>query len=335
MPIFLHAQVNMTQGLQLYLPFNGNANDASGNNNNGTIYNAVLTQDQNGNPNSAYYFNGIDAHIDIPDNVTLNPVPGTGFSVCAKVKMLGFYNGFCYNNTILSKGSDLASSSYQYYSLLTTQTIMDDCNFQDTTHHNYRFDYNGNGNATATQLNALLSNPPYVQTNQWDCLVGIFYGDTSYMYVNGTLRYKLATIFKPGNTSDLSIGYNNYNSFYPFWFKGVIDEVRIYNRALNMDEIDYYCTNKFPEAVNNIENKKSFNIYPNPATNEIFIECNFSNVKLKGYSICDMQGKIFKQEQNLNTQKIQINMDNFSKGLYLIKIQDDKGNYYTDKIMME
>ncbi len=41
-------------------PFNGNANDESGNGHNGTVSGAVLTKDRFGNTNSAYYFNLFD-----------------------------------------------------------------------------------------------------------------------------------------------------------------------------------------------------------------------------------------------------------------------------------
>ena len=47
-----------TNGLVGYWPFNGNANDQSGNGNNGTVNGATLTTDRNGNANSAYYFAG-------------------------------------------------------------------------------------------------------------------------------------------------------------------------------------------------------------------------------------------------------------------------------------
>jgi hypothetical protein len=49
--------------LQGYWPFNGNANDESGNGNNGTVNGAVLTTDRNGNTNAAYSFNGINDFI--------------------------------------------------------------------------------------------------------------------------------------------------------------------------------------------------------------------------------------------------------------------------------
>jgi hypothetical protein len=37
------AHADLTTGLVAYYPFNGNANDASGNGNNGTVYGATLT----------------------------------------------------------------------------------------------------------------------------------------------------------------------------------------------------------------------------------------------------------------------------------------------------
>ena len=46
-----------TNGLVGWWPFNGNANDESGNGNNGTVYGAMLTNDRFGNLNSAYSFN--------------------------------------------------------------------------------------------------------------------------------------------------------------------------------------------------------------------------------------------------------------------------------------
>ena len=62
------AQVNLANGLIAYYPFSGNANDASGNGNNAVFNNATLTTDRFGNPNSAYYFDGVSNYIQIPDD---------------------------------------------------------------------------------------------------------------------------------------------------------------------------------------------------------------------------------------------------------------------------
>jgi hypothetical protein len=49
-----------TNGLVGWWPFNGNANDESGNGNNGTVNGATLTNDRNGVANSAYSFDGLN-----------------------------------------------------------------------------------------------------------------------------------------------------------------------------------------------------------------------------------------------------------------------------------
>jgi hypothetical protein len=55
----------ITNGLVAAYPFNGNADDWSGNGNNGVVNGATLTSDRFGNPNSAYSFDGVDDRIDL------------------------------------------------------------------------------------------------------------------------------------------------------------------------------------------------------------------------------------------------------------------------------
>ena len=56
-----------TNGLVGWWPFTGNANDLSGNGNNGTVNGATLTTDRFGSPNCAYLFNG-NSNIVVPYN---------------------------------------------------------------------------------------------------------------------------------------------------------------------------------------------------------------------------------------------------------------------------
>lgn len=54
----------LTSGLDVYLPFNGNADDLSGNTNDGIVLEGTtLTSDRFGVPNSAYSFSGINSGI--------------------------------------------------------------------------------------------------------------------------------------------------------------------------------------------------------------------------------------------------------------------------------
>ncbi|MDP4701084.1 MAG: hypothetical protein NWS66_14145, partial [Saprospiraceae bacterium] len=52
-----------TNGLVGWWPFNGNANDESGNGNHGTVNGATLTSDRFGNAENAYNFNGTSNYI--------------------------------------------------------------------------------------------------------------------------------------------------------------------------------------------------------------------------------------------------------------------------------
>jgi hypothetical protein len=60
-------------GLVGYWGFDGNANDESGNGNNGTVNGAILTTDRFGNTDSAYSFDGVDDNINFHGiNVNVN-----------------------------------------------------------------------------------------------------------------------------------------------------------------------------------------------------------------------------------------------------------------------
>ena len=65
------AQTFLTNGLVAYYPFNGNANDASGNGHNASVNtNTVLTADRFGIPNAAYHFqNAMMQFTNIPVNL--------------------------------------------------------------------------------------------------------------------------------------------------------------------------------------------------------------------------------------------------------------------------
>src|SRR6478609_7779397 len=94
LPSALFCQVNLNNGLMAYYPFNGNANDVSGNNNDPIFNNATLTSDYYGKANSAYHFKGVDNYIEIPNSASLNF--SNTISICAWVKPTGFYYGTCH-----------------------------------------------------------------------------------------------------------------------------------------------------------------------------------------------------------------------------------------------
>ena len=64
----VQAQSFITNGLVAYYPFNGNANDESGNGYNGTVHRALLAADRFGRPASCFNFNGRNNYIQLPLN---------------------------------------------------------------------------------------------------------------------------------------------------------------------------------------------------------------------------------------------------------------------------
>ena len=76
-----YSQSFLTNGLVAYYPFHGNANDASGNGNNGTVDGATLIADRFGNANSAYSFNGTNGDILLPETLFGPTIPACTVSV--------------------------------------------------------------------------------------------------------------------------------------------------------------------------------------------------------------------------------------------------------------
>ena len=79
-----------TNGLVGYWPFNGNANDASPNANNGIVNGCVPINDRNGNSNSAYQFGG-SRNVSVPMTLQIYDLPKRTFACWFKAN--GAQNG--------------------------------------------------------------------------------------------------------------------------------------------------------------------------------------------------------------------------------------------------
>ncbi len=228
--VAVSAQVNLTQGLIAHYPFNGNSNDQSGNGNHPYWNNATLVAGKKGVPNSAYYFNGINSYIEIPSSASLNPSQVTLFAL---VKPQGFYTGNCHANVILSRGTDKSANSW--YSLLFSDVLYtnnQNCGNVpvDSLHQNFYGTFGTNGAVTSAYT-------PYVEKEKWYYVTLTYDGAITKFYVNGNLiASKVGSSPVSNNGSALFLGTMN-DPLFPYWFKGVMDEVRIYNRALNADEV--------------------------------------------------------------------------------------------------
>lgn len=239
-PLTCLSQVDLTKGLMAYYPFNGNANDASGNGNNPVFNNTTLTTDYYGNANNACQFNGIDTYIRIPNSSTLSM--GNTISVCAWIKPTGFYYGACHGNSVLVKGdNDFSPGNYMLRfddGMFTGTNCYDE--IPDTVHQTYY--------GIGTGLSPV-QDTPYAQKNIWRSVVYTYDGLHARLYIDCNL---VLDSEQPGlsfsNNNDLVFGRLN-NVQFPYWLNAALDEVRIYNRALNVDEVRAYsfsCADEQP-----------------------------------------------------------------------------------------
>ena len=233
------AQVNLDKGLQAYYPFNGTGNDKSGNNNHPTFNNATITADRFGKPNSAYHFNGVYQYIRIPNKPSLNFTDQISLSVW--IRPTGFYYDICHASQIISKGGgNYNPGNYALRFDDALYSMGSGCNGSvcDTLHQNFR--------GTGTVLKPYGGD--FIKKDQWYHVLYTNDGKSAKLYVNCELKYIVLFPETFINNEDLFFGKSD-DSFFPFWFNGDLDEVRIYNRALEADEIFALCQDT-------IENKK-------------------------------------------------------------------------------
>lgn len=227
-------QVSNNNYLKAWYPFDGNANDASSNNNNPSFNNAILTKDRFGKANSAYHFNGVNSYIRIPNSPSLNLNNTITLSVW--VRPTGFYYDICHASSILSKGTaDYYPGNYTLRfddALFTEGKGCSGDRLSDSLHLNFR--------ATGTPQKAYT---PFLKKGQWYSVVYTNDGDTAKLYVDCELKYAIRFKETFTNGDDLFFGTTN-DQLFPFWLNGDIDDVRIYDRALNEKELFLLCKNE-------------------------------------------------------------------------------------------
>ena len=280
------AQVN--NGLVAKYSFNnGNANDEIGSNH-GTVNGASLTSDRFGNPNMAYDFDGVDDFISLPSDVYFNGA----FSVSAWAnirtiqswsRLLDFGNGDNSDNVLLA--------------------------FSGATSGNFVAEVIGGGQLYSSSLYPL---------NSWSFVCITLNADSVLsIYLNNTLSGSMQVSLMPQNiTRTLNyIGKSNWS--FDAYTDGKIDDLRIYNRALNLAEIDSLFNEPNPMATGIEEarlNQNSINLYPNPTGSQVQFSMPV-NVQLY-----NLAGQVLIEEKHTNS----LDLSKQGAGVYFVVFLDDE-----------
>ena len=213
----------ISEGLVGYFPFDGSAMDLSGTGNNGTISGAILAEDRYNNPESAYYFDGINDYIEIPDNPTLHFENQFSFSVWINLQVAKQWGCRIIDKAVGSEPEGFILDTYDPGS--TGRKLR----FQGINHWTYL-------------------SPTLLQLNTWYHIVFTFKDGMGKFYINGQLDFSAAgsNTTLENTSTPLRIGFDTgirTGTDLDDGFKGLIDDVRIYNRELSASDVLYLFSN--------------------------------------------------------------------------------------------
>jgi hypothetical protein len=221
-------------GLVGWWPFNGNANDESGNGNNGTVNGATLTSDRFGVANKAYSF---DVNQKIGAFITNFPVYSV--SIWAKINTWNLGIGTLNGGTLASHKTD---------GLYGNGWVIE---------HNQNqycwLEYNANN--SIQQYNGT------PQLNTWFHVVLTSDSQgTRKLYIDGVLTdtYNGAAIISGGNNYEFKIG-AHIDGPTIWWFKGDLDDVGYWSRAITECEIQNLYASTSPTNTTTVSVCDSYN----------------------------------------------------------------------------
>ena len=203
------APVDMTDNV-LLMHMDGNADDDSGQGNNGTIVSATLVAGRIGS--GAYQFNGTSDVITIPNTADLSMGAGVSWSVCAWVKptlATTGYEGFLYHGAAGANQIVFGRDNNGYFTA-------------------------GNGGSGTWQVS---TSDQFLYSNVWYHLAAVVdrSANTITLYVNGRQVKTQAWTFVPSATTDDSTVGRGFGAAETFG--GVLDELAVWRRALSASEI--------------------------------------------------------------------------------------------------
>jgi len=239
--------IHQTGDLVAYYPFSGNADDVSGFNNNGIVHGATLVSDRFNNLNSAYQFDGINDYIEVENSPSLNFE--NSITVNFWIKVGEFFEREAYP---LSHGNWENRWKISVTNRRIRWTVKTDVGIKDLD------------SETELILDSLYN------------VTALYDGADFEIYINGKLD-ALSTF--SGSILVTNINFligqvlpenNQYN------FKGVLDDIRIYDYALSFQEIKdlYDIITSVNDRLGDFipEQNILYQNYPNPFNNQTIIK---------------------------------------------------------------
>ena len=206
-----------TSGLVAWYPFNGNANDSSGNGNNGTMNNgATYTADRFGNTNSAALLDGINDYIGLPSGSV------TSLNITGDLTVSFWIKTTDNSGLLVSTGDNVTSppTAGGYLSGIDGGNV-------------------GNGQIGVATRGNWSGSVGIVNDNNWHHITYILKSDTLRIYIDNVLDNQLTSIQTPLTWSGSRVIGCRHDLFMTTAsnYAGAFDDIGIWNRALTPCEI--------------------------------------------------------------------------------------------------
>lgn len=265
LPFIGSAQIS-NNNLVVWLPFNGDANDQSGNHYDGVVNGATLSTGLNNQANSAYYFNGVNSSIVVP-NVTKLDGKLDAFTILIRMQPQDIYRdptvqppyGTAFNFLTWHRNSSDSTSTFMNSKMRTAwqPPPLDVSANQEKDFLSYIMSWCTPNIATASGY----EEDSGKVNNQWLTVAYVFNSDTLRVYHNCKVVNEWVHVYPTfsdlcgSDPMQISLGNVPQGTFqYGYrYFKGKIDELRIYTRSLSETEVQYFadtlCNEKVPVEV--------------------------------------------------------------------------------------
>jgi hypothetical protein len=216
-------EINLTEQLILHLPMNGDAQDYSGNGIPTIVAGPQLTEDRFGNPERAYLFDGIDDSININNNLPL--ITSRSFTISLWAKTLGKSFSIEETNVFFEQRHDIANGP--------SSTIL----FMGEYQGELTLFMRSSASPQSFKAQSVLS-----YDTQWHHFVARVDEEMHMeIYIDASL-YCEADFGNEGDFVSLidhvNLGTHHHTKGLFGAFNGIMDDVYIYNRALNFCEIE-------------------------------------------------------------------------------------------------
>lgn len=299
-PFVMAFSQDIDSNLEAHYTFCGNLNDNTAHANHGEYMGSgtvSFADDRHGDSNSALDLSGLSEYVSVPASESLN-APEEEVTVALWFNYRSVFNGWI-TPFVKTNASPLLSRQYGFGINGTTGQC-----YMNTTYVG-QFDF---------------------QPNTWYHAAITYTSDMMKCYVNGELIASEVPN-DPVVSNDLPLEIGRETPVAVEFYNGLIDEIRIYSRALNASEIALIAeaNDCNSNSISEFSWEGEINVFPVPFSENLSILFENSG-KTRQILVYNSLGQLI-SETSTEQRQFNINTEAYPSGLYQVYIKGEEGQY--------